>query len=116
MDGVAIVAAAYGHTAAIKEDGTLWKWGANNFGQIGNGQVDYVEAEWDSHPLVWKVNADPVMIMEEVVAVSNTGGGHTLALTNDGRLWAWGNNGDGQLGIVTDGTMENRYTPVLIME
>jgi hypothetical protein len=39
------------------------------------------------------------------------GGSHSLALTTDGSLWAWGGNGCGQLG---DGTTEDNHSPVRI--
>ncbi len=42
----------------------------------------------------------------------STGGGHTLSVTQDGRLWAWGKNDKGQIG---DGTTENRNAPVEIV-
>jgi alpha-tubulin suppressor-like RCC1 family protein len=48
--------------------------------------------------------------MDNVVAVS-AGDGHTLAVTSDGILWAWGDNSYGQLG---DGTKEDRLLPVRI--
>lgn len=68
---------------AIKEDGSLWAWGNNKYGQLGDGS-----------------NADkntPVKIMDDVAAVA-AGGKHSLAIKTDGSLWAWGNNEDNQLG------------------
>jgi alpha-tubulin suppressor-like RCC1 family protein len=72
--------------AAIKSDGTLWTWGYNDYGQLGlgNSGVTY------SSP-------------KQVGALTNwstvSGGGRfCAAIKTDGTLWAWGNNGSGQLG------------------
>ncbi len=64
-----------GHTAAIKTDGSLWTWGRNNYGQLGNGTTA------DS--------SVPVKVMDDVAAVS-CGEACTVAIKTDGSLWAWG--------------------------
>jgi len=56
------------------------------------------------------VTAIPLEIREYTISACNT---HSMAITNDGVLWAWGGNRYGRLG---DGTTTNRYTPVWIME
>ena len=85
------------HTAAIKTDGTLWVWGSNNNGQIGNNTTTH-----SSTPVTtfaggtnWK-------------QVSG-GGNHTTAIKTDGTLWIWGSNVLGQTGI---NDLTNRSTPV----
>jgi len=100
MENVTSVSAGWSHTAAIMEDGSLWSWGQNGSGQLGNGE----QSELDTP------NPTPVRIMDGVIAVS-AGDAHTMAITEDGRLWAWGDNSFGQLG---DGTTENRLAPVFI--
>jgi len=93
---VIYVSAGGAHTMAITTDGTLWGWGENFSGQLGNGT---------------NLNSNvPVRIMENVVAVS-AGMAHTLAVTENGELWAWGDNSHGQLG---DGTRTNRNSPIRI--
>ena len=82
----------------ILDGGSLWAWGRNWDGELGDGTTI------DRHT--------PVHIMDDVVAVS-AGLRHTLAITTDGSLWAWGWNADGRLG---DGTTTNRRTPVHIMD
>ena len=88
-----------GHTVALKSNGTLWAWGWNYYGQLGDGTTT------DSH------------VPEQVTSVSNkwvsiaAGWDHTIALKSDGTLWAWGWNGDGQLG---DGTIIDKHTPTQI--
>ncbi|MBF0370723.1 MAG: DUF1566 domain-containing protein [Magnetococcales bacterium] len=93
------IAAGYQHTIALTESGSVWAWGNNLFGQLGNGGTE------DS--------ATPVKVVElsDVVDIAS-GGSHNLALRSDGVLWAWGNNWFGQLG---DGTTEHRYTPVEVV-
>ena len=92
------IAAGGGHSLVILDDGSLWAWGGNSFGRLGDGTTI------DRHT--------PVHIMDDVAAVS-AGSFHTLAITTDGSLWAWGGNWDGQLG---DGTTTARRTPVHIMD
>ncbi|MGB8169262.1 MAG: choice-of-anchor tandem repeat GloVer-containing protein [Chthoniobacteraceae bacterium] len=80
------------HTAAIRSDGTLWTWGYNFYGQLGDGTTT-------QRPSPVQVGTDTNWVM---VAA---GYFHTIALKADGTLWAWGYNSDGQLGNgVADGT------------
>ena len=86
------------HTEAIKSDGTLWAWGGNWKGQIGDGTTT------DRH--------SPIQIGNETNwSQIFCGYCHTIAIKTDGTLWAWGYNLYGQLG---DGTTINRYSPVQI--
>jgi len=78
------------HSLALKKDGTVWAWGVNNFGQLGNGTM-----EDSSIPV--KVES-----LSDVVA-TDAGWDHSLALKKDGTVWAWGSNGSGQLGNGTIG-------------
>ena len=94
--GYASVSAGDNHTVAIKTDGTLWAWGGNGFGQLGDGTYEY--------------KSIPVQIGTGYASVS-IGSWHTVAIKTDGTLWAWGNNGEGQLG---DGTTTSRSSPVRI--
>ena len=90
---------AYGLRAmAIKTDGSLWGWGANAHGSLGDGT-----GENQFSP----VNIMPGMTWSTVAL----GSGHTLAIGTDGSLWAWGSNEFGQIG---DGTRTIRRSPVQI--
>jgi len=100
MDNVVAVSAGDNHTMAIRSDSSLWAWGSNAFGQLGDGTTTAA------------VQHSPIKIMDNVVSVS-AGDRHTLALRNDGSLWAWGMNNFGQLG---DGTTIDRHEPVRIMD
>ena len=84
------------HTIAIKTDGSLWAWGRNDIGQLGDGTT---------------INKNsPVQIATNWAKIS-AGFYHTIAIKTDGSLWAWGSNGFGQLG---DGTTTNSNIPLVI--
>ena len=85
-------------SAVIKEDGSLWTWGLNNYGQLGDGTTED--------------RLTPVKIMDDVISISIIEN-RSAAIKKDGSLWTWGQNDCGQLG---DGTTEDRLTPVKIMD
>jgi alpha-tubulin suppressor-like RCC1 family protein len=85
-----------GYSVAVKTDGTLWAWGVNYQGELGDGTTIQRDG--------------PVQIGSGYSTVV-TGQGFTLALKADGTLWAWGMNDQGQLG---DGTTSDRLAPVQI--
>ena len=83
------------HTMALKTDGTLWAWGANDSGQLGLKNTAERNSPTQVEPgSTWK-------------AVS-CGQDFTLAIKSNGTLWAWGDNSDGQLGL---GTADNHVHP-----
>ncbi len=86
------------YTLSLKSDGTVWGWGYNGSGQLGDGTNTN--------------RSTPVQVtnLSGVVAVS-AGNHHSLALKSDGTVWAWGNNYYGQLG---DGTTTNSKIPVQV--
>jgi len=105
MDSVVSISSGRAHTMAIRTDGSLWGWGDNAFGALGDGTTES--------------RLTPTRIMESVSAVS-VGFGHTLAIKDDGSLWAWGQNHSGQLGDGTHTTHQvndnNRHRPIKIMD
>lgn len=106
MDGVVAVNTTGRTTAVIKTDGSLWLWGANNYGQIGNGNKED--------------QATPIKVLDNVSEVSVCSS-HTAAVKTDGSLWVWGDNSYGQLGTNMSGndTTENRIiqtVPVRVMD
>ena len=84
MDSVSAVSCGNAYTAAVKTDGSLWTWGDNEFGQLGDGTRKDATA--------------PIKVMEGIAAVS-CGRSHTAAIKGDGSLWVWGDNQFGELGI-----------------
>ena len=162
------VSAGFAHTIARRQDGSIWTWGFNQWGQIGNGvytgavsglanihpsaddvafptrlgdRTDWINVEaGEMHTIavrqdgsIWmwgrNLNAelgdDPQHFPAPTPARVGTGndwayvtmgqGGlglaHTVAIREDGTLWAWGGNTNGRLG---DGTTRDRWTPVQI--
>jgi alpha-tubulin suppressor-like RCC1 family protein len=73
------------HFCAIKSDGTLWCWGANDQGQLGNNSTA-------AYPTPSQVGSANTWVAGAV------GGGSTCAIKSDGTLWCWGANDYGQLG------------------
>jgi alpha-tubulin suppressor-like RCC1 family protein len=76
---VARVAAGYGHTCAVKTDGTLWCWGANHAGQAGDGTTDGP-----------KLSPVQVLTLGSTVVEVVAAGEHSCAIKGDGTLWCWG--------------------------
>lgn len=87
------------HTVARRADGSLYAWGWNRQGQLGDASNND--------------RSRPVVVSGAVTTWSQVAVGdlHTLALRSDGTLWAWGFNQNGQLG---DGTMVDKNVPVQI--
>jgi len=94
--GFSAVSVGGGHTLALKPDGSLWAWGTNRFGQVGNGS--------------WVDQTSAVQIGTSFSAIA-AGGSHSVALKPDGTLWTWGANFSGQLG---QGLVDHQNAPVQV--
>lgn len=92
------VSASAFHFVAIAQDGTLWAWGANNLGQLGDGTI---------------INkSTPVQIgTANNWFLVSAGESHTMAIKIDGTLWAWGNDNYQRLG---NGNADDSLIPVQI--
>lgn len=86
------------HTVAIADDGSLWTWGYNENGQLGDGTEL-------SNRYLEKIG------MEHSWSKIAAGNNSNLAFRSDGTLWGWGQNNFGQLG---DGSTNTQYAPVRI--
>ncbi len=87
------------HSAAVMEDGSLYMWGENNYGQLG------VKTYHD-------INNTPIKVMDNVKMVS-CGDNYTGAITEDGSLYMWGGNNYGVLGT---GNIKSSSLPIKVMD
>ena len=95
------IAAGEFHSVAIKTDGTLWSWGLNDKGQLGDGTTI-------NKNVPTQIGTDNDWAIIDAAAATN------LALKTDGSLWSWGNNASGQGGDGNFGTGVFNTTPIQI--
>lgn len=86
------------HSMALKSDGTVWAWGSNIYGQLGNASTTNTNTPVQT------------LLLNNVIAIA-AGGWHSVALKSDGTVWTWGWNMDGQLG---DGTLSDKIIPTQV--
>lgn len=145
MDNVAAVSCGDSFTAAVKTDGTVWTWGLNDLGQLGNGECGGVSGTYTTQ-------LRPVKVLDGARTVA-CGRSQTAAIKTDGSLWMWGalgnafqsvpvkvmdnvaavscgqghtailktdgslwTFGNNTLGQLGDGTLVGKTTPVKIMD
>ncbi|HZK44387.1 MAG TPA: hypothetical protein VFC73_08940, partial [Syntrophomonadaceae bacterium] len=101
---VIAIATGGSHSLALKSDGTVWAWGNNSDGQLGDGSTTS-----RYYPVQVRDGAGEGFL-QDVVALA-AGSNHSLALKKDGTVWAWGNNDSGQLG---DGGYEASTLPIQV--
>jgi alpha-tubulin suppressor-like RCC1 family protein len=94
----AAVSAGSGHTVALKADGSLWAWGQNDTGQLGDGTI--------------KSRNAPVQVGTESDWVAIAAASYSMGLKSDGSLWAWGKNYYNGLGV--SGRNVNSIAPVQV--
>ncbi len=94
---IQISAGSY-HTLALTNEGLIYSFGKNDYGQLGLGNYDNINIP----TLVLKIN--------NIIQIS-AGYNHSLALTNTGKIYSWGINSTGQLGL---GDNDDRNIPTLI--
>jgi alpha-tubulin suppressor-like RCC1 family protein/fibronectin type 3 domain-containing protein len=88
IQAISVGSGATPHNLALKADGTVWAWGSNFWGELGDGTTTD--------------RLSPVQVsgLTNVVAIA-AGTEQSLAVDSDGTVWAWGSNYDGQLGTAT---------------
>ncbi len=91
-------AGGYHHSLVLLDDGSVWGWGANYYGQVGDGTT---------------TTQDTPTRIEDLSGVVYIAAGyaHSLAVLDDGSVWAWGWNTKSQLG---DGTITDATSPVQV--
>ena len=103
LTNVIAIATGMGHCLALKSDGTVWGWGANNCGQLPGASSSN--------------QATPIKLTGMPANIVSIGCGgmdnsmaneHSYAIDADGNVWTWGYNGFGQLGL---GNTTNYSTP-----
>jgi alpha-tubulin suppressor-like RCC1 family protein len=96
LGNITAIAAGTFHSLALRDDGTVWSWGGNAYGQLGDGTT----TERDT----------PVQVstLTGIIAIA-AGTYHSLAVKNDGTVWAWGHNIYGQIG---NGNYVDQHVPV----
>ncbi|MBE5965121.1 MAG: hypothetical protein E7252_09440 [Lachnospira sp.] len=100
------VAASYYASAGIDENGKVWTWGSNGYKQLGRGQNDAIVQ------IPERVGGSNDSISGETIVDISAGYDHILALDKEGKLWAWGQGYDGELGVYMSGSYA--YTPICI--
>jgi len=114
IDHVIAVDEGDDHTVALKDDGTVWSWGQNDQGQLGDGKGGFIDGGARSNFSTVPVKA---VGLDHVIAIA-AGPQDTIALKDNGTVWVWGDNYDGQLGngtgAVFDGTPNNILTPTQV--
>jgi hypothetical protein len=104
LNSIVSISAGATHSVALYYDGTVYAWGRNQNGQLGNS------TDTDSTTPVAVVGPGGTGLLSDVATVV-TGKNHNLAVKFDGTVWAWGSNSWGQLG---DNTETNRFAPVQV--
>ncbi|MFN4942951.1 MAG: Ig-like domain-containing protein, partial [Akkermansiaceae bacterium] len=98
MPTIRSISSTDGHALALGTDGTLWAWGYNAYGQLGNGNTTS--------------SSTPVFVSSGFSMGTQiaAGANHSMLISQTGQVWCWGRNTYGQLG---NGTTTNSHTPVL---
>src|SRR5262249_27065164 len=101
ISSVAHISGGWYYSAAITTDGTIWTWGDNGMYELG-----------DSTVVARRLSQTQISGISNVVEVAaGTNPAHSLAVTTDGTVYAWGYNGNGEIG---DGTTNWSNVPVPI--
>lgn len=97
LQNVATYDAGWYHSLAADANGTLWAWGYDDYGQLGNGAN---QTDWEVPQKVHGVNdVNYLSDTVDIVYVSaGRSGTHSLAVDSNGYVYGWGNNEDGQCG------------------
>ena len=90
LSGITAIAGGFSHALALKNNGTVWAWGYNGSGELGNGTVQ-------------NESNIPIQVtgLTGVASIAE-GGTHSIAFKNDGTLFVWGYGYNGQIGNATN--------------
>ncbi len=93
LSGMVAIAAGSHHALALKNDGTVWAWGDNTYGKLGDGTNTTRALP------VQVIGSGGTGVLSGVVAIA-AGANHSVALKGDGSVWAWGYSVQGANGNV----------------
>lgn len=104
LENVQLIAVGAFHNLALLESGEIWAWGNNEYGQLGTG---------DTQPRALPVPVKGLegLVMEDIAA----GGWHSMALTPEGEVYAWGRGEHGRLGLNDDKSSKMVPQKVLLL-
>ena len=101
-----MIAAGDDFTVALRSDGTVWSWGKNTYGQLGTGIAFDQNGRSNAAQEAAKNTPVQVIFRDGAGAAINVnilsiavGSNHVLAVTDEGKMYAWGLNNFGQLGV-----------------
>ncbi len=100
LSGIIAIAAGTEHCLALKNDGTVWAWGWNANGCLGDGSN-----------VAKRSIPERIISLSGIKAIAANGSIHSLVLKNDGTVWTWGDNINGQMG---DGTFIEKHVPTQV--
>jgi len=102
LSNIVSISAGTSHTLALKDDGSVWGFGTNNDGELGIGNTNEV-----SSPV-------KVIFPEDVNIIQvSAGSDFSMAIDDNGNLWAWGKNNNGQMALGEENT-QDQLTPIKI--
>jgi len=104
LNGIKAISAGASHSLALKEDGTVWAWGNNDSGKLGDGSTE------NHHTPVQVIGPGGVGYLTEIETIS-AGESHSMAICAENKIWAWG---DGSYGCLGDGMRIDRFSPVTV--
>nr|QEM23329.1 UV resistance locus 8 [Colobanthus quitensis] len=103
IDGIkmTLVACGWRHTITVTDSGSIYTYGWSKYGQLGHG-------DFEDHPTPYKLEA----LSDKPISQISGGWRHTMAVTSDGKLYGWGWNKFGQVGV---GDNVDRCSPVQVV-
>jgi len=115
LAGVRIVGAGCGgsHTVLVGEDGRVWSFGYNEYGQLGLGNQGE-GTDRNTPQEITMLAGVRIVGVDCGGSIEGDQGDHTVLVGEDGRIWSFGNNSDGQLGLGDSGIGTNRSRPTEI--
>jgi alpha-tubulin suppressor-like RCC1 family protein len=104
LDNIIQIEAGAKHAVALRGDGVVWAWGKRDNGAIGDGKPTTLR------PLR-AIGPTRVPGLEGIKQIA-VGYSYSLALSSDGRVWSWGANSEGELGV---GTRDTGWLPAEVI-